>query len=255
MNRMMHVSIQTAVVLAMSAGLAQSSSAAMTTNALGLDTTTGEAWRSTSVAKTAAYDPNRDNVYGSDGYYVVKGDNLSTLATLVSKLPTYISSITPSYPNDTYAYSEYSALDDPSQTGAIAPNLSPCTSTWQTWSGNGTTYFTVKLAEDASFVLTVIVGIHNAEVCNVSAVTVTSGSASAMVSDISTVQGAKYAFFTLTGNANDTFAISLTGMTGSGDRAPSSSGIAFEAVPEPSTIMALVTGIAGLLACGWRKRK
>jgi hypothetical protein len=259
MNRAINLFVRTFVVLASVAWLAPMAPAA-TIGYLGLDSTTGAAWRSTSTTKTAAYDPDGDGVYGSDGYYIAGGN----WREIKSALPDYIGSVTAAHTGETdgtyyatgadSAPNGYGSLDDPSQ--AIASTVADLSLTglWQANAIGESSFFTITLKEDATFVLTTILGTHNDGRGNASAIKVTgpdSVTRSATILPITTAF-AEYAFFKLSGKKDDSFTVSLT----DNGWQSTSSGIAFEtALPEPSATMMLISAAGGLLAYAWRKHR
>lgn len=264
MNRVMNGSIRVSVVLAMIAVLAESV-AATTIEYLGTDTVTKEAWRSTGTSKAASVtgvigaDPNGDNAYGSDGYYVAwkNSDSFGPGADTLSSLPSsYISSVTALQAGTYYNAGGYAKLDDPSL--AIASTVAdlPAAGVWQTDAAGTFDFFTVTLAKDTTFVLTTILGTHDGVTSNANAIKITSSDDVTGVTQLITAPDTspEYAFFKLTGKAGQTFTITLTGNTGNINT--TTTGIAFEsAVPEPSTTVMIISGVAGLLAYAWRKRK
>ena len=265
MNRVMNGSIRVSVVLAMIAVLAESV-AATTIEYLGTDTVTKEAWRSTATSKAASVtgvtgaDPNGDNAYGSDGYYVAWKDVTTGNGSGVdvkSSLPSsYISSVTGVRTNTYYNADGYAKLDDPSLAIASTVDNLPSSGVWQTDAAGTFDFFTVTLAKDTTFVLTTILGNHDGVTSNANAIKVTSSDDATGVTQLITAPDAspEYAFFKLTGKAGQTFTITLTGNAGNVNT--TTAGIAFEsAVPEPSTTVMIISGIAGLLAYAWRKRR
>jgi hypothetical protein len=253
------------------AAIVAQSAAASTISYLGTDGSVGsngEAWRSTSVTKTSAYDPNGDNVYGSDGYYIAYSNTSTgsgtTANNVMSSLPNYVSGVTSaiaSLKNGIYTSGIYGAMDNPSAgTSSTVANLF-ATGLWQ--AGNtdalANPFFTITLSSDATFILGVIVGTHNDITYDRTGTVTVSGSngdtsgAIDVSSYTATASHADYVFFTISGTAGETITVSLTGYSG---KQASSSGLTFEtAVPEPATTVMALTGIAGLLAFAWRKRK
>jgi hypothetical protein len=234
---------------------------------LGLDTTTNAGWRTTTTTKTASYDPDGDNVYGSDGYFVAyhgtAGGGYPADAML--KLPSYLSSVSSPRTSltgangttkGTYYSSDYAAIDNPSLLSGSSVSDLAATGVFQ---GNPNSaasveMFDISLASDATFVLALILGTHNDLTHEVNSVTITSSTGVTLTESVSTIaaKSAEYMFFTLSGAAGETFTISMTG----NGNTPSCTGIAFEAAtPEPSTNAMLISALAGLLAYGWRKRR
>ncbi len=259
MNRTMNLSIRTVLVLAIAALLAQSAAAA-TIRFTGVDGTTGADWRTTSVAKSAAFDPDGDNAYGSDGSFMFAGATSTALAT-VADLPSYISGVTvDSTINYQVNASSNAALDDASQPiGPTVADYAPSNWAFNTATSIGIfqNFFTVTLARDGAFLLDVITGTDGPTYYNgVHAIQVTSGGIS--VNTIGTaIPGsdgiADHTFFTLSGVQGDTFTVACMNAATSG--VPATTGIAFESVPEPATAVLLLSGLVGLLAYAWRKRK
>lgn len=269
MNRTMNLSIRTVVVLAMTALLAQSA-AATTITFSGVDGTTGANWRTTSVAKSAAFDPNGDNAYGTDGSFVFYGCDGSKYTgpdgtkhgspVGVSDLPSYIASAAI---DNTINYQVSSPanppLDDASQPiGATVANYGMTNWAFNTATGAGVfqNFFTITLAQDATFMLDVITGTDGAPNYNgVHAVQITSGAVSVNTFGTGIPGGdgiADHTFFKLSGVQGDTFKVACYNATGG---VPATTGIAFESVPEPSTTVLLLSGLFGLLAYAWRKQK
>jgi len=251
MKRATRFSVSLVVVLTLVAVSAESALAA-TISYLGIDTTTGDAWRSTDTVKNVVTgaDPNGDNAYGSDGYYVACRASGGGAINIMSSLPSsYIQSVTAG--RSSWAAAYYAQLDDPSQ--AIGPNVAnlPITGLWYADSTGYNDFFTVTLEKDASFVLTTILGTSPSPGYAATGIRVTCSDSVTESASIAVGDGVPaYAFFKLSGAAGQTFTIALTGGSGVG----ASSGIAFESVPvpEPGT---LATGLIGLLAYAWRKRR
>ena len=275
MNRVTRFSVSMVVVLTLAA-ISAGSALATTIDYLGTDSTTGAAWRSTGVDKTAAYDPNHDNVYGSDGYYVLYGPNpdspdnygsWGSVALLMQSLPTYIDSVTEGFPRSSEwntVWGVSAVMDDPSQPIGSSVAALAKSGVWQGTSGPGpgpttSTFFTIKLNEASTFVLTTIVGTQSNALFNATAVTVTGSDLVTKTADVSSypTYNTDYVFFKLSGNAGDTFTVSMAGPSGAWTGFATTSGIAFEAVssPEPSSTVMVLTGAAGLLAYAWRKRR
>ena len=257
---MMKGSIRILAVSAIAAVLAQSA-AATTIEWLGLDSTTFAGWRSTDVnqaGKLAQYDPNGDHVYGSDGYYVAwknVTEGNGSAVDIKSSLPsTYIAGVE-ALRDNSYYNSGYAKIDDPSQTITSTVADLPATGVWQTDAAGTFDFFKITLANDAAFVLTTILGTHDQSTANANAITITSSDdATGVTQSLAAVGYApEYAFFKLSGKAGDTFTVTLIGNAGNNNTC--TSGIAFEKVPEPSTTVMIISGIAGLLAYAWRKRK
>jgi len=122
--------------------------AADTVTHLGNAINYGDGWRSTGDPDkdggggVANSDPNGDNAWGSDGYYVARD------GAVASSLPIYIASVIVNTPN----ISTEVTYDD--ATLPIAHDVSPDVG-GTFWIGGPVT-FTVTLAQDATFVTTVI---------------------------------------------------------------------------------------------------
>jgi hypothetical protein len=196
---------------------------AATISYLGSDVDTHGAWRSTDVAKPAAFDPNGDYAYGNDGYYT-----FTDPAGLVSDLPSYITSVTPS--GSTFSTGGYPDIDNPSL--GIAGTVADMNAgVFFNISGNN---FRFKLAEDSHFVLTIILGGQTANRPSGLSLTQTAGSGSSTVAATSfpTAEAdADYLFYEIDGSANDEFAIVPAPATVNG---PTFSGMAFEAILPPA---------------------
>ena len=262
MNRTKNLSIQMFVVLVMVALLTQSATATMITY-LGYDSTTGADWRTTSVAKPAAFDPSGDDAYGTDGYFIFYGTDGSLYTgdngamhgspIAISSLPNYIGSVEIGS-SINYQVSSYGlpALDDPSQPiGATVTNFDKTNWAFATTSANDVydNFFTITLAQDATFVLNVITGTDNAPYYNgANGVMVTSGSVSAgSGSLISGHDGSPdHTFFQLSGQQGDTFTVACMANSG----VPATSGIGFETVTSPQAVEGLSRGHNILLQRG-----
>lgn len=250
MNRVMNC-----LVLVAFAVLAQPAVAGII--ALGVDEDLGASWRSTSIPKYAQFDPNADNAYGNDGYYVYTGDG--TTNALLSSLPAYISSVTALGVPE--GGTDRPFMDDPTQ--AIAGTVSDVrVGMWYKNVAANSGYhsmFTITLAQPADFVLTTILDTHPAtSYYDSNAIKVTgSGNASAELTGLTTnCENGKnlqdYAFFAISGNTGDVFTVSMNAVAGG----IASAGVAFEhTVPEPSSLALLSIGLISLLCYAWRKRK
>lgn len=201
---------------------------AATITYLGSDVDTHAAWRSTDVAKTAAFDPNGDNAYGTDGYHTFNGSGL------VSAPPTYITNLNDG-PN-TFSGSAYPDMDNPAAPIGVAVADVDA----GVFFGINDTNFNFELAEDSEFVLTIILGgNHNQNRPTGITLTQTVGGAATASATPWTesnptndgTQGVDYLFFKVTGVAGDVFNIQPSGTD---VNVEAISGVAFEAVPEPS---------------------
>jgi hypothetical protein len=224
MKKMMTLLAVVGLVLA----LAPAAQAATITY-LGSDETTHDAWRSTSGAtKPAAFDPNGDNAYGSDGYYT-----FTDPAGVVSDLSiSYIDSVT--YAGSAYSGDPYADIDDP--TATIAGTVADVNAgVFHSFSG---TAFTFKLAEDSHFVLTIILGgswDQNRPTGLSLTQTAGGGSSTVAATAFPTSSAADpyadYVFFEIDGSANDEFAIVPTGTPINGE---AFGGMAFEEIHPPA---------------------
>jgi hypothetical protein len=202
---------------------------AATISYLGSDVDTHAAWRSTDVAKPAAFDPNGDNAYGTDGYHTFNGSGL------VSALPSYITNL-----NDgpsTFSGGGYPDMDNPAATIGVAVADVDA----GVFFGINTTNFNFELAEDSQFVLTVILGgnVTQNRPTGMTVLQTTGGGATATATSWTQsnpendgTQEVDYLFFNVTGLAGDVFTIQPSGTP---INAEAISGLAFEAVPEPSS--------------------
>ena len=229
--------LTTATLLACTAivGSAQ----AATISSLGVDTTTGADWRTAATAKSATYDPDGDNIYGSDGYFVgysaIGASNTPTELTLenVSSI-SYISSVTsfsPFFGSDAYAN-----IDNPAAAGEINAGLYY----------NAGTKFSFTVSENTEFVLAVIVGDGNSDGVNSIAVnqTVGSGGGTATNTGFATVDGVvEYVFFNINAAAGDEFEVVTAVANGN----QGISGLGFEVVPEPGSLALLGAGCLMML--------
>lgn len=220
------------------------SAQAATISSLGVDTTTDADWRTATTAKSATFDPDGDNIYGSDGYFVgysaIGASNTTTELTLdnVSSI-SYISSVTSSSPF--FASDGYANIDNPAAAGEINAGLYY----------NAGTKFNFTVSENTEFVLAVIVGDGVSDGVSSIAVnqTVGSGAGTATNSGFATVDGVvEYVFFNINAAAGDQFEVVTTVANGN----QGISGLGFEVVPEPSSLALL--GLGGLLVGARRRR-
>jgi hypothetical protein len=230
---------------------------AATISFLGSDITTLDEWRSTSgitPTKTAAFDPNGDNVYGNDGHYVIMDDDdLGTSSVFVSTVSSisYITSVTnhgtPFNRND--SPTDYPGVDDPTLTvGTTVANVNAGVTFLGSPSADPIMDFV--LATDSNFVLTVVLGGNTDNKPSALSVTRTVGGST---TDAAIVPAAaslvQYLFFEIDGLSGDEFDIVITGSSNVGI-----GGVAFEqAIPEPSSFALAALGLLGLV--GFRRRR
>ena len=260
MFRLTNFLVRVIVVLGLVAFLTQSATAATVTY-LGVDTTTTDGWRTTDVSKSATFDPNGDNAYGSDGYYMSHGVAPYGTGgfTLDALLPSYVSSVVPSpAPVFTYNSSSFFAkMDDPAQPIGPAP-VSDLFSTgvWAVAGTADTKFFEVTLQDTATFLAGVIWNVDLTGWRTNQIKIIGPGGVSDQVTGLVAavpVIDTSYAFFQLSGNAGDTFEVWM--QQDDVSVGPGTSGLLFEEVPEPSVTVMLISGLVGLLAYAWRKRR
>jgi len=224
-------------------------------NYLGSDVTTNGAWESTNVAKTAAFDPNGNQAYGSDGNYiyynqVVGGNNTELLSNVMPGYAT-VSQVAALK----YSAPSYAAFDDPTA-GPGVDVYDAHVGFFYDWA-YGTSYvnlLNVTLTNNADFVLGVIAGGTTSTPDALRVLQTVGGTAEALADSSGTPKqtGGRvdYYFFHISGTAGDQFVLSGLGTDGY----DGVTGLTLESsvVPEPSTLMC---GLAGLLAYAWRRRK
>jgi hypothetical protein len=207
---------------------------AATVVSVGVDTTTGPDWRTASTVKTS-FDPINDDIYGSDGYFVgysaIGAANTTTALTLQS-LPSYVSTVTTS--GAFFASDGYANIDDPTGSGEINGGL---------YYSSGTK-FSFTVVQDVEFLLGVIVGEGLSG--SPSSITINQtaglGGGTATNSGFTTAPGAaEYVFFNINAAAGDEFNVDIVASNQQGI-----TGLAFEAIPEPSTSAAFLVALAGL---------
>ncbi len=245
-----------AVMAAVAAFWAQSA-AATTITYLGVDSSTQDAWHTSSVVKSETFDVQKDNVYGTDGYLVGYSDKTDYDGIMLTKSskPEFLTASGIDSNGVTalrsfWAANVYAKIDNPSYTDGTDFGS---TGLWHNDSDNTkTNFFQFTLSRNADFVLGVIVGTHDSQAYNSPTVTLSCGTTSTTSDTITyPTSFARYVFFHVTGSVNDTFTVSMSNAS----VAATSSGLTFDAVPEPSSTAILVSGIAGLLAYAWRKRR
>lgn len=233
---------------------------AQTATYLGRDADLGPGWRSSSVAKDPLFDADGDGAYGSVGYYLPISTGGTGPNTIVSQLPSYISTVIPAA-----TYGETAGFlqmaDDPTQ--PISANVSDITLGYIfTASGAETDFLNITLAEPVTFVLGIFFDHHTNINYDGSATSYTpsdirvrqtvGGSANSGLVNMSDVRNGviDFMFFTVSGNAGDQFTISGTQNGGWSNQGIG--GITFETVPEPASPALL--GI-GALAMFWIMRR
>ena len=235
---------KTTMPLAALAGiaLAATSANAATIAHLGNEIDFGDGWRSNDEAKTnAAFDPDGDDAWGTDGYYT---------ANLTPLLPTYISTVTL---DPTTKLSTGPAYDNPSL--AIGPGVADLTDVFYandiSVPADNPVSFTITLDSAADFVLTVIYDVSTVlPPYGTGEIEVSGpGGAFAETTGLAANATVDYAFFRLAGDAADVFTVTMVSSGGSGSVA---AGIAFETVPEPGTFALALLGL-GLI--GFRRRR
>ncbi|MHB1158022.1 MAG: PEP-CTERM sorting domain-containing protein [Phycisphaerales bacterium] len=241
-------------------GLFAVSAQAATITYLGGDAATGPDWNTASVAKPAAFDPNADNKYGSDGYNLSYRTGTTDNATLryVISLPAYIASVTHVVGVGTWGSSSsgYPLVDDP--TGADANTGLRLRSNTANLEQD---YLVITLAQNADFVM----GVTSTQgrwvdVFSTGRLRQTVGGSAdtGLVDLVSTPvdpvtnpsSKALYDFFRINGSAGDVLIFSAK-HDFSGFQA-GTFGVTFEAIPEPASLGLMALG--GLMMVRGRGR-
>lgn len=219
-----------------------SNSLAATITSIGSDTTTGADWRDPTVAKPIAFDPNGDNIYGSDGYFMgtYPGNN-GFDTTILQSTPSYLSALSTVYSlpktNTYYSSSAYSFFDDPTSTGEVRGTLFY----------TNEAHFTFTLGQATDFVLAVLVGTNGSD--SPSSVTINQtvgGSATATFNFSGNNPVSEYVFFDISASSGDVFEVVKAGGNQDGI-----TGVGFEVIPEPASLV--LVGMGGLLILGRRR--
>jgi hypothetical protein len=212
----------------------------------GAEVDTAADWRTATVAKS--YDADANNVYGSDGYieFGNRGPGV---------LPSYMSSInitdTTTYTNaDTFAL-----CDDPATTPGPSPSKTYLTCTHTTTANNvNHLNFTVNASVPASFSVSVLTDAAGDTGFVPTAIQLGGPDGSVGVTTTNRNNAPDMYVFTITGaQANDYFEIWSS--PGTHWNVHDLAAVGFDTAPEPSVLVLLITGVIGLLAYAWRKRK
>jgi len=231
-----------AIVVAWGASIGSAQAATITF--LGEDSTTGANWRTTSVSKSSTFDPNGDNVYGSDGYYfggsaITGGTGGGTpTPTVYTSAPSYIATIAPS--GAFYVSNDYFDFDDPTEAVGSAVNDINGGLYY-----NAGTKFSFDVSADTEFVVAVLIGGSvptNSSPTGISiSQTAGTGSGTASATSIPALAIGEYVFFGIDAAAGDSFAVDIDATNKQGIV-----GLGFEAVtvpvPEPGSLAILVAG-------------
>lgn len=221
-------------IMAIAALLLAGTTQAAVITTLGSDTTTGADWRNAGVPKPSAFDPNGDNIYGSDGYFmgIYPGPPNGFNTTILKSTPSYLSALDTAYAiptsNKYYSSSSYSTFNNPTAAGNVIGTLFY----------SNEAHFTFTVGQTTDFVLTVLVGTNGS--VSPSSVTVdqtVGGSGTATFNFPGNNSVSEYVFFDISAATGDVFTVSKDGSTNAGI-----TGVAFETVPEPASLILLGAG-------------
>lgn len=223
---------------------------------LGQDTSTLANWRTPATAKPAVFDPNGDDVYGSDGYHAAFLSGVGGgVISVQTSLPNYITGVTPTLAG-VYSSGGYEWINDPS---AASQPTDKATGLWHQGVGTvQTSLFDVTLSRKVSFVLGVISDTHDQQngynMDGIGARQTVGGSVDTGLQSMARSGGqAYYEFFAISGVAGDVFTVYGRNSTGG---SVTVTGLTFEETPEPSALAMLLGVIAlGLLGYLWRRRR
>ena len=238
----------TLAAVAMAALVANAEAATVTF--LGSDETTATEWRTTTLAKSSTFDPDGDNAYGTDGYYMMP----ITPPAVAASLPSYIASVADNGSQANHA--NYPDFDDPTQPiGAAVADVNA----GLFFTGNAGLYAIMDftLAQDAEFVLTIpLVGNSIAHRPSSLSLTQIVGGAATAAATVPTPVGSddvNYLFFNVDGSTGDKFEIKINGSStihaiGGVAFEESMAAVAESAIPEPSSAILVILGLIGLVA-------
>ncbi|MBL7134093.1 MAG: PEP-CTERM sorting domain-containing protein [Phycisphaerae bacterium] len=244
MNTRNNIRLHTLVALLTAACtiVVASSANATTITYLDQDTSTGANWRTNTTLKAPALDPNGDNAYGSDGYYM-----LTVTSAIVISTPSYIVE-DPTHNGLKWANAGPS-FDDPTQSiGAAVSNVNA----GLIYNPGASPIVSFSVDEAASFVLTIVLAGSTAghRPTALSVTQVVGGAATDSADSLSSIASTPaYLFFLVDAQAGDAFNVVTSGTSQHGI-----SGVAFEAVPEPATMSLLAIGGLGVLLKRRRRR-
>lgn len=174
------------------------------------------------VAKTAAFDPDGDQAYGSDGYYCTYRASGTGASTAIKALPSYITSVAYNTAS-IYAVTSYSALDNPQL--ALSSDVANMGATGSFYYNTASGYmqmFTIVLATNADFLLSAIVDVQSGY--SPTKIKVVGPGNESEVTGLTANLIADFAFFRITGGAGDTFVVWMEATV-----RPGSAGLGFEA--------------------------